>query len=307
MLPVDFKKIVRVSKMININSRTLSKKINKKSSKTIRLSGLVKEEIDHFDDIPFTCPRIDKNSISWHVGKILSVGQKGICTSEDLSFFFPNFPKTQGSEPYFCVSEKNVSNALLPDLILGCYLIEMKYREDTGCKNGFGNPSPTYRLISILKSIDRKNAEELSQYQRMIRAKQKKKFLIFLILLVSGLLFLMYFCLNSNKVTYYGYLKSSSTSGETKFYWYDTELKKIKSPKDKYTWFWAMPPTVPEDETMTDKWVDFIDSNREEVFKIAGKKLKNDCEYYGPEHCIEDINIKTIEVVGTNEKIEFIF
>lgn len=130
-----------------------------------KLCGLVQEDIDYFDgDIPFTCPRVDKNSKSWHVGQILSVGQKGVCTSKDLSFFLPDFPTPHGSEPYFYVSEKDVSDALIPDLIRGCHLIEMKYRKDTGFENGFGSPSPTYRLINVLKGIDRKNADELTRW-----------------------------------------------------------------------------------------------------------------------------------------------
>lgn len=130
-----------------------------------RLCGWVPDDIDYFDDdILSPCPKIDKNSQSWYVGQILSVGQKGICTTGDLSFFLPNFPIPRGSEPYFCVSEKDVSEALIPDLIRGCHLIEMKYKKETGFKNGFGSPSPTYRLINVLKGIDRKNADELTRW-----------------------------------------------------------------------------------------------------------------------------------------------
>ena len=48
------------------------------------------------------------------------------------------------------INSKNVSDALLPDLIRGCHLIEMKYKEDTGYENGFGSPSKTKYLIVVI-------------------------------------------------------------------------------------------------------------------------------------------------------------
>ena len=128
------------------------------------MCGWIPEDVNDFDNTPCIGLRIDKNSQNWYVHQILAVGQKGSCTSEELHFFLPDYPKTHGSELLFCVSDKDVSDALLSDLIRGCHLIEMKYREDTGYENGFGSPSPTYRLISVLKSIDRKNADELTHW-----------------------------------------------------------------------------------------------------------------------------------------------
>ncbi|MFA6463108.1 MAG: hypothetical protein WCT51_03590, partial [Candidatus Shapirobacteria bacterium] len=106
-------------------------------------------------------------------------------------------------------------------------------------------------------------------------------------------------------VTYYGYVNKISTSGEARFYWYDTKIKKIKDADNQYAWFWAMPIDVPSDSVLTEKWVKFINENIDSVFKITGTRGKNDCSYWGSDHCVEDINVKSIEVVGKNKLIEF--
>lgn len=107
------------------------------------------------------------------------------------------------------------------------------------------------------------------------------------------------------KVNYYAKVKRVSTSGDIRFYWYDTELKQIKNPDDQYSWFFALPKDIPNDNESTDKWVKFIEDNKDFVFKITGIKESDDCDYYGPDHCIENIDIKKIEVVGTNKLMEF--
>lgn len=137
---------------------------NKTKKNTKRLCGWVPEDID--DSLVEGCVglKIDKNSHSWCVHQIVEVGQKGSCTSEELSFFLPNFPQTHGSELYFLVDEKDVSSALLPDLIRGCHLIEMKYRNDTGYENGFGSPSPTNNLINFLRKTNKNSAEDLVKW-----------------------------------------------------------------------------------------------------------------------------------------------
>lgn len=122
---------------------------------------------------------------------------------------------------------------------------------------------------------------------------------------MSGILFLIFFCLNSKKTIYFGYLKHSSTSGDTQFYWYDTKAKSIKNSNDQYAWFFALPQLVPDDEITTNNWVKFIEENKDSVFKITGTRLNDDCDYYGPEHCIENIDVKTIQVVGTNKSMIF--
>lgn len=105
--------------------------------------------------------------------------------------------------------------------------------------------------------------------------------------------------------TYYGYVDKISTSGEARFRWYDTKTNKIKNPDDQYAWFWVMPVNVPEDTALTDKWIKFINDNIDSVFKITGTRGKDDCDYYGPNHCVENIDVKTIEVVGTNKLMKF--
>lgn len=134
--------------------------MKKNNIKTKRLCGWVPEDIDDFD-VGCVGTKIDKNSQSWCTHQILVVGQKGLCTSEELSFFLPDFPQIHGSELYFFVNEKDVSVALIPDLIRGCHLIEMKYREDTEYENGFGSPSKTNYLINFLMKTDRNKAIDL--------------------------------------------------------------------------------------------------------------------------------------------------
>jgi len=107
------------------------------------------------------------------------------------------------------------------------------------------------------------------------------------------------------QIIYYAKLKTVSTAREARFYWYDTELRMVKASDDKYAWFWAMPQKFFDDTKITDRWFKFMDENNDAVFKITGTRLKDDCDYYGPEHCIEDIDVKSIEVVGTNLKMKF--
>lgn len=107
------------------------------------------------------------------------------------------------------------------------------------------------------------------------------------------------------QVVYYAKLTTISTAREARFYWYDTELKKIKSPDDKYAWFWAMPQKFFDDTKISDQWFKFMDENNDEVFKITGTRLKDDCDYYDSDHCIEDIDVKKIEVVDKNLKLEY--
>lgn len=126
----------------------------KKNNIKKRLCGWIPDDVDDFE-VDCIGTKIDKNSQSWCIHKIITVGQKGLCTSEDLSFFLPNFPKIHGSELFFLVEKRDVDNKLLPDLIRGFHLIEMKYQEDTGYENGFGSPSPTYNFINLLMKINK--------------------------------------------------------------------------------------------------------------------------------------------------------
>jgi len=108
-------------------------------------------------------------------------------------------------------------------------------------------------------------------------------------------------------VTYQGYVIHNSTSGEVRFRWYDTKTQKPTNPYGKtidphneYAWFWAMPKDVPYDEVITDTWIRYIADNKDSVFKITGTRGKDDCAYFDSEHCIENIDIQSIEIVQKN-------
>lgn len=109
----------------------------------------------------------------------------------------------------------------------------------------------------------------------------------------------------ASPVTYYAKVKVYSSSGSMKFYWYDPKTKLIVEPDDLYSWFWAIPADVPQNETTTDNWVEYLRFKGESVLKITGYRLADDCDYYGPDHCIQNINIKTIEEVGTSKSMAF--
>lgn len=100
-----------------------------------------------------------------------------------------------------------------------------------------------------------------------------------------------------NQVTYLAKVKKISTSGDAQFWWYDNTSKTIVDPNNQYAWFFALPSDVPKDSEATDKWVKFIQDNQDSVFKITGTRGNDDCEYWGQDHCIENINIKSIELL----------
>ena len=93
-------------------------------------------------------------------------------------------------------------------------------------------------------------------------------------------------------ITYYGYLSKISNSGETRFRFTGSDLN------NQYAWFWAMPADVPSDREATDKWIKYLQGNQEATFKITGTKGEDDCDYYGPDHCIENIDEKKIEAIN---------
>lgn len=103
---------------------------------------------------------------------------------------------------------------------------------------------------------------------------------------------------DKQQIVYFAKVKQISTSGDIRFYWYDTEFEQVKDIDNEYAWFWAMPVDVPDDLESTDGWVGFIRDNSNSVFKITGTRGQDDCDYYGPDHCIEDVNIDRIEIVG---------
>lgn len=113
----------------------------------------------------------------------------------------------------------------------------------------------------------------------------------------NGYLLNMKFTMGSSKkVTYYAELARFSTSGDMRFYWYDIAKKQRINPNDEYSWFFALPTKVPADEKATNDWVKYIEDNKTAVFKITGTREADDCGYYGPDHCIQSVNIDKIEV-----------
>jgi hypothetical protein len=90
-------------------------------------------------------PNISKSE---YIQKILQVGKKGFCTSEDLVYFLPGFPDHHKPYLEFRIKPQDVPPDLLPDLIRGCHLIEEK------SVWGFGSPTPTKELIDALEVID---------------------------------------------------------------------------------------------------------------------------------------------------------
>ncbi|PIZ66191.1 hypothetical protein COY15_01645 [Candidatus Roizmanbacteria bacterium CG_4_10_14_0_2_um_filter_39_12] len=59
-----------------------------------------------------------------------------------------------------------------------------------------------------------------------------------------------------------------------------------------------MPANVPSDREAIDKWIKYLHDNQEATFKITGTKGEDDCDYYGPDHCIENIDAKKIEAIN---------
>lgn len=129
---------------------------------------------------------------------------------------------------------------------------------------------------------------------------------ILMMLIIVGLLVFSSVSTNVNpntgadsgiQVEYTAVVKNISTSGDTRFYWYDIESKTIINPNDEHNWFFALPENVPEDKLATEKWVDLIMSNQVSVFKITGTRAEDDCEYYGPENCVQNIAVEKIKII----------
>lgn len=122
-------------------------------------------------------------------------------------------------------------------------------------------------------------------------------FIIILVVLMSG-----YFAKTSanhrnksQKVEYFAVLKSFSSSGDMRFYWYDPVRKQILNPDDEFAWFFAMPDGVPSNDKAVNDWVKLIENNQTSIFKITGLRETDDCEYYGPEHCVQAVVVEKIE------------
>jgi len=111
--------------------------------------------------------------------------------------------------------------------------------------------------------------------------------------LVAVILILCFALWMNRSVERYGVLRRFSTSGEARFNYYDIKEGKVLESWEGHPWFFAL---VSEDKT--DSYVRYIQENKDSVFKITGKREKEDCDYYGNGICLEDISIKRIEVVA---------
>lgn len=74
---------------------------------------------------------------------------------------------------------------------------------------------------------------------------------------------------------------------------------------NQYSWFFAIPVDVPDDLTVTNKWVKYLQNNSDSVFKISGMKGKADCDYWGKDHCVENISVEAIEVLDSGKPMRF--
>lgn len=97
--------------------------------------------------------------------------------------------------------------------------------------------------------------------------------------------------LKNQEVERYGVLRRSSTSGDMRFDYYDIQQKKVLDNFEGHPWFFAL-----KDESMTDEYLQYLQENKGAVFKIVGKRLADDCDYYEDGSCLENIAIEKIEV-----------
>jgi len=98
---------------------------------------------------------------------IKNIGKEGSCSEDELMLFLPNFPTIRGSEFIFRVQWGELilevkSNGEIEDFIKGLHLIEIKYRDITKNKFGFGSPTPTFRILANLRKKDLDLSQKIS-------------------------------------------------------------------------------------------------------------------------------------------------
>lgn len=89
-------------------------------------------------------------------------------------------------------------------------------------------------------------------------------------------------------VVRYGGLFRFSGSGDMRFSYYDMEKKIFLNEWDGHPWFFG---------SVDAKYVDYIVYHGNYIFKITGRKFKDDCDYYGDGRCMENIIVDKIEAV----------
>lgn len=93
----------------------------------------------------------------------------------------------------------------------------------------------------------------------------------------------------------HGVLRRASTSGDMRFDYYDIEKERVLDGLEGHPWFFATVADL-EDDKSVDDYFDYVQKNKESVFKITGVKEKDDCGYTEG-MCYENITIDEIEVV----------
>lgn len=89
-------------------------------------------------------------------------------------------------------------------------------------------------------------------------------------------------------VVRYGGLFRFSGSGDMRFSYFDMEKNIFLNEWDGHPWFFG---------SVDAKYVDYIGNHSDYVFKITGRKVEDDCDYYGDGRCMENIIVDKIEAV----------
>lgn len=125
---------------------------------------------------------------------------------------------------------------------------------------------------------------------------KKYYFYLFCSLALMVIFLLALFFWMNRPVERYGVLSRSSTSGDMRFSYYDTEKKKVLDSWHGYPWFFATIKDL-KNEKAVGNYYEYVQDNQNSVFRITGKKERDDCEYYNTGVCLENIVISDIEVV----------
>jgi hypothetical protein len=100
--------------------------------------------------------------------------------------------------------------------------------------------------------------------------------------------------MTQNGILVYGVLRHFSNAGAMTFDYYDIENGSVLNKEDK-PWFWAQPNI--NNREKTDNFIGLIENNEDSVFKIMGRKMKDNCGFEEG-FCFEDIEIDEISIVG---------
>lgn len=94
-----------------------------------------------------------------------------------------------------------------------------------------------------------------------------------------------------NKIELYAKLKTFSSSGGMKFYYYDPEKENYTKGVSGNDWFWG---GVFRDKKSVNSFVKYVEEDKNAIFKIAGNIFENDCDYIDG-LCLENIEIEKID------------